>query len=138
MATTAPLDAAGVNRLAMLAHDGLALTIRPAHTQYDGDTLFALSLPREGAQAVEPLLLGQAAVEVVAEAVMRAIRAATPLHGVPAAQRMSLTAAERAVIGNVDSWPTTSSSLTRTLVRIPTVNPPGDAYADCASLLSQT
>ena len=53
--------------------------------QYDGDTLFALSLPRDGAQPVELLLLGQAAVDVVAEAVVRAIRAATPLHGVPAA-----------------------------------------------------
>jgi len=86
VATTAPLDAAGINRLATIAHDGLALTIRPAHTQYDGDTLFALSLPPEGARAVEPLWLGQAAVEVVAEAVVRAIRAATSLHGVPAAR----------------------------------------------------
>jgi L-aminopeptidase/D-esterase-like protein len=85
VATTAPLDAAGVNRLATIAHDGLALTIRPAHTQYDGDTIFALSLPAPEATAVEPLLLGQAAVQVVGEAVLRAIRAATALHGVPAA-----------------------------------------------------
>ena len=41
----------GVNRLAMLGHDGLALAIRPAHTLYDGDTLFALSLPRPTADA---------------------------------------------------------------------------------------
>ena len=52
LATTAPLDSAGVNRLATLGHDGLALAIRPAHTAYDGDTLFALSLP--GADAPPP------------------------------------------------------------------------------------
>jgi L-aminopeptidase/D-esterase-like protein len=85
LATTAPLDPSGVNRLATVAHDGLALAIRPAHTQYDGDTLFAVSLPALGADRVDPLLLGQAAVEAVVAAVLRAIRAATTLHGVPAA-----------------------------------------------------
>jgi L-aminopeptidase/D-esterase-like protein len=86
VATNAPLDAGAVSRLATVAHDGLALTIRPAHTQYDGDVLFALALPTPDARPVEPLLLHQAAVEVVARAVLRAVRAATPLHGVPAAQ----------------------------------------------------
>ena len=85
IATTAPLDAAGVSRLAMLGHDGLALAIRPAHTSYDGDTLFALSLPGLDPTSPDVLELEQAAVEVVAEAVVRAVRAATPLHGIPAA-----------------------------------------------------
>lgn len=86
LATTAPLDAAGVSRLATLGHDGLALAIRPAHTSYDGDTLFAVSVP--GVDPTSPpdvLELEQAAVEVVAEAIVRAVRAATPLHGIPAA-----------------------------------------------------
>jgi L-aminopeptidase/D-esterase-like protein len=83
VATNAALDSGGISRLARQAHDGLARAIRPSHTLYDGDTLFALSLPgREG----DPLLLGQAAADVVAEAVVRAVRAATSLHGVPAAQ----------------------------------------------------
>jgi len=86
VATTAPLDAAGINRLATIAHDGLALAIRPAHTTYDGDTLFALSLPAFQAAPTDPVALGQAAVEVVAEAIVRAVRAATSLHGVPSAQ----------------------------------------------------
>ena len=73
-----------VNRLATGLHDGLALAIR-GHTQYDGDTLFALSLPTPGAATVDPLRLVQAAVEVVVAAVLRAVRAATPLNGVPAA-----------------------------------------------------
>jgi L-aminopeptidase/D-esterase-like protein len=86
LATTAALDAGGVSRLAALGHDGLALAIRPAHTSYDGDTLFALSVPTTGADAaVDMLALEQAVVEVVAEAVIRGVRAATPLHGIPAA-----------------------------------------------------
>ncbi len=85
MATTAPLDAAGLSRLATLGHDGLALAIRPAHTSYDGDTLFALSLPGLDPTSLDVLELEQAAAEVVAEAVVRAVRAATPLHGIPAA-----------------------------------------------------
>jgi L-aminopeptidase/D-esterase-like protein len=84
IATTAPLDAGGVQRLASIGHDGLALAIRPAHTAYDGDTLFALSLPASAAAApIDVVALGQAAVEVVAEAIVRAVRAATSLHGVP-------------------------------------------------------
>ena len=85
IATTAALDAGGVARLATVGHDGLALAIRPAHTSYDGDTLFALSLPAADAPPPDVLRLEQAVVEVVAEAVVRAVRAATPLHGIPAA-----------------------------------------------------
>ena len=85
VATTALLDSGGVLRLATQAHDGLSLTIRPAHTQFDGDTLFALSLPDHEAQPPNPLVFAQAAVDVVVAAVLRAVRAATGLHGVPAA-----------------------------------------------------
>jgi L-aminopeptidase/D-esterase-like protein len=69
----------------MVAHDGLALTIRPAHTAFDGDTMFALSLPTAGAGSVNPVELAQATTNVVARAVVRGVRAATALHGVPAA-----------------------------------------------------
>jgi L-aminopeptidase/D-esterase-like protein len=84
LATTAPLDSAGINRLATVAQDGLALAIRPAHTQFDGDTLFALSLPHATAEPPDPVLLGRAAAEVVAHAILRAVRSATGLHGIPA------------------------------------------------------
>jgi L-aminopeptidase/D-esterase-like protein len=86
IATNARLDVAGVNRLATLGHDGLALAIRPAHTLYDGDTLFAVSLVghSEEQTEVDPVVLGQATAEVVAEAILRGVRAATSLHGVPA------------------------------------------------------
>lgn len=85
VATTAPLEKAAANRLATVAQDGLALAIRPAHTAYDGDTVFALSLPQPGAQPCDPLLLGSAAVEVVARAIVRSVQRAWPLLGIPAA-----------------------------------------------------
>jgi L-aminopeptidase/D-esterase-like protein len=85
VATNARVDSAAANRLATLAHDGLALAIRPAHTQYDGDTLFAISMPSENSTTrVDVVSLGEAAAQVVAEAIVRGVRAATSLHGVPA------------------------------------------------------
>jgi L-aminopeptidase/D-esterase-like protein len=84
IATTAALDSGGVHRLAVAGHDGLALAIRPAHTQFDGDTLFALSLPDQDAAEPNPVQLALAAAEVVVEAVLRAVRLARSLHGVPA------------------------------------------------------
>jgi L-aminopeptidase/D-esterase-like protein len=87
IATTARLDSVGVNRLASIGHDGLAMAIRPSHTLYDGDTLFAVSLPAADAAAPDELALGRAATDVVAEAILSAVRSATPLHGIPAATR---------------------------------------------------
>ena len=80
--TDAPLDKASCTRVAGVAHDGLARTIRPVHTQYDGDTLFVLSLPQAGTHkggpvgpplSVDLTVLGVAATEVVVEAVVRAV-----------------------------------------------------------------
>jgi L-aminopeptidase/D-esterase-like protein len=86
IATSARLDSAAINRLATLGHDGLALAIRPAHTLHDGDALFAVSLPGvEGAAPSDFVALGEAVAAVVAEAIVRGVRAATPLHGVSAA-----------------------------------------------------
>ncbi len=83
VATTALLDKAAVNRLATIAHDGFARAIRPAHTAFDGDTIFALSLPAPEVPLVDPVLLGLAAVDAVVEAILRGVRAARSLHGVP-------------------------------------------------------
>jgi L-aminopeptidase/D-esterase-like protein len=95
LATTARLDSAAVNRLASIAHDGIAQTIRPAHTLYDGDTIFALSLPAEDSPPPDLLQLGAAAVDVVVAAVVRAVKTATPLHGVPSASSPATTDAEQ-------------------------------------------
>lgn len=94
MATDLPLAKAELARLALMAQDGLARAIRPVHTPVDGDTVFALSLPRTAwpqpdasAPSVSPLellLAGSLAAETLARAVVRAVRAATGLFGVPA------------------------------------------------------
>src|SRR5262249_56651388 len=49
VATDAPFAKAELTKLAQMAQDGLALAIRPAHTPFDGDTVFALSTSRAGA-----------------------------------------------------------------------------------------
>jgi L-aminopeptidase/D-esterase-like protein len=84
VATNADLTKAQANRIAQLAHDGLARTIAPAHTVFDGDTIFALATgSRQGAP--DMLTIGALAADAVAEAVVRAVRAATSIPGYPAA-----------------------------------------------------
>jgi len=83
VATNARLDAAQANQLASVAHDGLARTISPAHTLYDGDTLFALATGRVEAAF---LLLQTLAVRAVERAVLNAVLAAEPVAGLPAAR----------------------------------------------------
>jgi L-aminopeptidase/D-esterase-like protein len=85
VATDAALDKSACRRLAIMAQDGLAQAIRPAHTPFDGDTVFALSTAAEP-PAVDPLRLarlGHAAACCLARAIMRAIVAAEPLGGLP-------------------------------------------------------
>jgi L-aminopeptidase/D-esterase-like protein len=84
VATDASLDKPGCRRLAIMAQDGLARAIRPIHTPFDGDTVFALSTG-SGASVAPALLLrlGTAAADCLARAVMRALVAAEPLGGVP-------------------------------------------------------
>jgi L-aminopeptidase/D-esterase-like protein len=79
IATDARLDKAGANKLAQMAHDGLARAINPVHTQADGDTLFALATGGS-ARATSVTLLGALAAEVTTLAVLRAVRAATSLR----------------------------------------------------------
>ena len=71
---------AEATKTAQMAHDGLARTIRPIHTMSDGDIVFALGTGASGRQ-VPTTLLGALAADVLAEAVLRAVRAATSLHG---------------------------------------------------------
>lgn len=74
--TDVPLTRAAARRLAMMAHDGLARSIRPIHTPFDGDSLFALSTARETVAGVDPMLmveLGTRAADCVAQAVRRAV-----------------------------------------------------------------
>lgn len=75
VATDAVLTKPQAQRLAQVAHDGLARSINPVHTQLDGDTLFALGTGHSGKTA-NPLLLATMAAEVTARAVVNAVWAA--------------------------------------------------------------
>lgn len=78
IATDAVLTKAQAQRLAVAGHDGLARTIRPVHTQLDGDTLFALGTGAAGRNP-GPLLLAAMAAEATARATLRAVRMARGL-----------------------------------------------------------
>src|SRR5450759_418719 len=75
VATDAQLTKPQAQRLALVAHDGLARSINPVHTMLDGDTLFALATGQTGRTA-GMLLLSTMAAEVTARAVVRAVLAA--------------------------------------------------------------
>ncbi len=80
IATNVELTKEQANKLAQLGHDGLARVVSPVHTMLDGDTIFALST---GAAKADFIAVGVAAVEAVAEAVMRAVRLARGVGGIP-------------------------------------------------------
>ena len=86
VATDAKLGKTEASKLARMAQVGIARTIDPCHTMYDGDALFALSL---GDKEADLTALGAAAAQVVAQAIVRAIRKAKTLAGVPAAKDVS-------------------------------------------------
>jgi L-aminopeptidase/D-esterase-like protein len=99
VATTAALTKAESSRLAMAAHDGLARAVRPAHSLFDGDTVFALATgrdplpdaaPRYRAPETRPGRLNQlldAAAVCFAAAITDAVLAATSVGGGPPAYR---------------------------------------------------
>jgi L-aminopeptidase/D-esterase-like protein len=86
VATNAKLDKEAANKIAQMAHDGLARTIRPAHTMLDGDTIFALAT---GEHAADVNIVGAYAAEVFAQAILRAVRLAKPVAGIPAISQLS-------------------------------------------------
>jgi L-aminopeptidase/D-esterase-like protein len=94
VATDAVLTKAQANKLAQMAHDGFARAINPVHTMTDGDTIFALATGAAGRTA-HLTLLGAFAAEVMATAIVRAVRAATALPGLPAAGDPSPTIAAK-------------------------------------------
>jgi L-aminopeptidase/D-esterase-like protein len=75
VATNARLTRERANLLAIAAHDGLSAAIRPAHTKYDGDTVFTLAT---GAVQAEQRTVESLAVRAVAEAIRRGVLASNP------------------------------------------------------------
>jgi len=92
VATNASLTKEQVNKVAQMAHDGMAQAIRPAHTMFDGDAIFALALgpktqtlTNSSIAASLTSTIGAAAAITLARAILKAVRHATELHGLPAA-----------------------------------------------------
>ena len=84
VATNARFEKTQMTKIAQMAHDGLARAINPAHTPYDGDTLFAMSTGNASVNA-NVTLVGALAAEVVSEAILRAVRTAKGIPGYPSA-----------------------------------------------------
>ncbi len=85
VATDARLHRVAASRLARQCQDGIARCIRPAHTRFDGDLVFTLSV---GTRRADPDALAVAACRVIGDAVLDAVRSARPLAGVPTAQTL--------------------------------------------------
>jgi len=69
--TNAKLDKLHCNKLASIAHNGFAQSIKPVHTDYDGDTIFALS---SGNMIFDFTALGVMAVEAVSQSITEAVK----------------------------------------------------------------
>jgi L-aminopeptidase/D-esterase-like protein len=83
VATNVVLTKTDATRVAEMAHDGFARAIVPAHTPVDGDTIFALATgSRTGGADVGQI--GALAADVMAEAIVRAVRQATSVAGITA------------------------------------------------------
>ena len=68
--TDARLDKAALLRVALMAQDGIAQAIRPSHTLWDGDTVFAASA---GGRAADPTRVGALAALALGEAIRRGV-----------------------------------------------------------------
>jgi L-aminopeptidase/D-esterase-like protein len=100
VATDAILTKAQAQKIAQMAHDGLARAIRPAHTMFDGDTIFCLATGKKllpdmpgffaapKAQALNEL--GRAAADCTARAIIRGVLEATSLAGMTAFRDLDL------------------------------------------------
>ncbi len=85
VATNAHLTKAQAQKIAQMAHDGIARAIAPSHTMFDGDTIFTMATG-SAKKTGNPTLLGLMAAEVVVASILRAVYAAQGLPGLPAAR----------------------------------------------------
>ncbi len=76
--TNARFTKSASGKVASMAHNGYARTLRPAHSMFDGDTIFALAT---GEVEADVSVVGMLAARVMEQAVVRAVKKATPLCG---------------------------------------------------------
>jgi L-aminopeptidase/D-esterase-like protein len=80
VATNARLNKSEATKMAQMAQDGVARTISPAHTMWDGDTVFALAT---GQRKADVNIVGAFAAQVLAQAIINAVNYAEPAAGLP-------------------------------------------------------
>ncbi|MBQ9249796.1 MAG: P1 family peptidase [Oscillospiraceae bacterium] len=81
--TNAAFEKPALCKIAGMGHDGFARSIKPVHTSYDGDSIFAVSV---GDVKADQELVGTLAAEVISEAIIRAVESAESAYGFPAAR----------------------------------------------------
>ena len=86
VATNVAIEKTPLTKIAMMANCGASRAIRPYHTTGDGDQLFAISTGRLQRPTLQLTVLGALAADVVAEAIVRGVRAARSIDGWPAAR----------------------------------------------------
>ena len=84
--TDAALAPRELDYLAMVASQGLTTTLSPAQTPFDGDLVFAVSV---GDAAADPIRLGYHAPALIERAILRGVKAATSLAGVPSSRELT-------------------------------------------------
>ena len=85
--TNAAFDKAQLCKIAGMAQDGFARSVRPVHTGADGDSIYAVSV---GEVAADQDLVGTLAAEVVSEAIIRAVMSAEGAYGYPSARDLGI------------------------------------------------
>jgi L-aminopeptidase/D-esterase-like protein len=88
VATNVALDKTPLTKVAMMANCGAARAIRPYHTTGDGDQVFAVSTGRLQRPNLQLTVIGALAADVLAEAIVRGVRAARGVEGWPAVREL--------------------------------------------------
>jgi L-aminopeptidase/D-esterase-like protein len=99
--TNAALTKAQATRVSQMAHDGLARTVRPVHTMYDGDVIFTLAT---GDVPVDVSVVGSFAAEAFGQAVIRAVQTAVSMGGLPAAADVPAEGADINAYDSLGQW----------------------------------
>lgn len=86
--TNGAFDKAQLCKLAGMAHDGYAMSLRPVHTSADGDSIYFVSV---GSVAADQDTVGAIAAEVVSEAILRAVKSADSAYGFPCYKELNKT-----------------------------------------------
>ncbi len=88
VATNADLNKEEINKVAQMSQDGLARVIRPSHTMFDGDTMFAVST---GTKLADVNTIGAFAADVVERAILNGVKSARSMGGLPSSQDLPTT-----------------------------------------------